>query len=398
MDEKIIFKLGEKVKDPRKSGMITYSVDLILFITVAAVMSGAQTWNEIALFGASRKSWLQQFFPELTTTPSHDTFNRFFSILKPEVFETAFSQWVDEYFPKPRGVIAIDGKAMRGAAKHDPELKNSKDPSPVDVVTMWSKEYGISFGQLKVSEKSNEITAVPELIASMELSGCIVTIDAIGCQKKIADSILASKGDFLLACKRNQSYLRDIAQNIFDNQEENIAANPSLTDWYHCLVTENRGHGRLERREVVAMGQPGGGDYFEKNLNAPQHWMGINAFVKVRSTRTDMSSGETSVEERYYLTSLTADQVERIAQAIREHWSIENQLHWQLDVTFNEDDSCKIRNAAQNFSLICKICLSLFKRYKEVAKAKHSMVCLRKMAAWNDAFLMELLRQAIWEF
>ncbi len=175
----MILSLGAKIKDPRKSGMVTYSVQLILFITVTAVLSVAETWNEVAAFGKSRLSFIQKFFPDIDETPSHDTFNRFFSILKPKVFETAFRKWIAECFPKPQGTLSIDGKAMRGAAKNDPKLKDSKDPSTIDMVTIWSKQYGISLGQLKVSEKSNEMTAIPKLIKGMDLMGCLVTIDAI---------------------------------------------------------------------------------------------------------------------------------------------------------------------------------------------------------------------------
>ena len=392
----MILSLGEKIKDPRKTGMVTYSVQLILFITVVAVLSGAETWNEVAAFGKSRLEFIKRFFPDIEETPSHDTFNRFFSILKPKVFESAFRKWIAENFPKPQGTLSIDGKAMRGAARNDPKLKDSKDPSPIDMVSVWSRQYGISFGQLKVSEKSNEMTAIPKLVKGMDLQGCVVTIDAIACQKKIADAILENKGDFLLACKTNQRYLNETAVNLFDQQEENIKGNPALQEWYHSLTTENKGHGRIECREVTAVGQPGGGDYFEKALSAPQPWKGINAFVKVRSTRTMIATGETSTEVRYYLTSLKAEQVERIAQAIRDHWCIENQLHWQLDVSFDEDDSRKIKNAALNFSLINKIALSVIKRYKDVSKSKSSVKGLRKQAGWDENMLMKILELAVW--
>ncbi len=169
-----------------------------------------------------------------------------------------------------------------------------------------------------------------------------------------------------------------------------------MQEWYHSSTTENKGHGRIEKREVIAVGQPGGGDYFEKNLSAPQPWKGINAFVKVHSTRTQIATGETSTEDRYYLTYLAADQVERIAQAIRDHWSIENLLHWQLDVSFDEDDSRKIRNAAQNFSLVNKIVLSIIKQFKVVSNSKSSIKGLRKQAGWDENMLISILELAVW--
>ena len=147
-----------------------------------------------------------------------------------------------------------------------------------------------------MSEKSNEMTAIPKLVKGMDLKGCLVTADAIACQKKIADAILESKGDFLLACKTNQRYLNETAMNLFEQQEENLKANPGLQEWYHSSTTENKGHGRIEKREVTAVGHPEGGDYLEKNLSAPQPWKGIRAFVKVHSSRTQIATGETTTE------------------------------------------------------------------------------------------------------
>ena len=231
----------------------------------------------------------------------------------------------------------------------------------------------------------------------MDLSGCVVTADAINCQKNIADAILESKGDFLLACKANQAYLKDAAVNVFEQREENLKMVPDASSWYHDYVSECKGHGRIERREVSTFGQPGGGDYLEHELQAPQEWKGINALVKVCSTRTDVATGKSSTETRYYLTSIKAEETQRIAESIRGHWSIENELHWQLDVTFGEDDAKRIGNAALNFSLINKIVLSVIKRYKLKSGEKRSMKVLRKRASIKLEFLTKMLELAVWD-
>lgn len=397
MNANLIIALGNKIVDPRKRlGKVKYTATQILFMTFIAVLAGCREWGEIADFCDCQLEFIRRYFPDLEKTPSHDTFNRFFSILKSKEFEKAFREWITEYFPTPKGTVCIDGKAIRGAAKYDPRYKNSKDPSPIDMVTLWSREYGISFGQLAVEEKSNEITAIPKLLALMDLVGCVVTIDAMGCQKDIADAILKTNADFLLACKGNQEYLNETARSFFDNQEENLKHAPEAENWYHSVTTEDKGHGRLEKREVTSFGQPGGGNYFEKELNAPKPWKGINAFVRVRSTRTIMSTGETSIEDRYYITSLKAEQIDRIAASIRDHWSIENQLHWQLDVTFGEDESRRIGNAAQNMSIINKTVLSTIKLFKEKTKSKKSMKNLRMRAGWDISFLQQVIETAVW--
>jgi len=397
MDANLIILLGNDLKDPRKrTSRIKYSATEILFMAFVSIVCGANDWYEMEEYSEVYIDYIRQYFPNLEKTPSHDTFRRFFSLLKPKIFEKAFRNWVKEYFPKPTGTLAIDGKAERGAAKNDPELKASKDPSPLDIVSIWSKDMGLSLGQLQVSEKSNEITAVPKLIKGMDLSGCVVTADAINCQKSIADAILKCGGDFLLACKDNQAYLKGTAMNVFEQREENMRMAPDAKNWYHDFVSENKGHGRIERREVTAFGQPGGGDYFEHELEAPQPWKGIKALVRVRSTRTIVVTGETSTEDRYYLTSIKASEVERIATSVRDHWSIENQLHWQLDVTFREDDAKRIKNAALNFSLINKIVLSVIKRYKEISGEKKSMKILRKRASIKFSFFTQMLEMAVW--
>ena len=397
MEIETILAFANSVQDPRKRPTrVTYSASMILTTTLLAVLAGCREWEEMADFAELQIDLIKKFYPEVKTTPSPDTFSRFFSLLKPKKFERAFRIWVAKYFPRPKGDYCIDGKAMRGAAKYDPKYKDSNDPYPVDMVSLWSVENGISFGQIQVSEKSNEITAIPKLLSLVCLAGCVVSIDAMGCQKKIADAILKAEGDFLLALKDNQEYLCTTAKSFFENMQENLEQSPEAKEWYYTDVSENKDHGRIEKREVIAFGQPGGGDYFDHELQAAQHWVGIKSFVRVQSTVTTLSTGKTTTEFRYYLTSLKADNVKRIATSIRNHWSIENQLHWQLDVSFGEDDSKRIGNAALNMSVINKTALSILKRYKETTNCKKSMKSLMRRACMNSSLLLEILDKAVW--
>lgn len=398
MDIQVISELARDLKDPRKRvSRIKYTVTQILTITLMGVLAGCEDWHEIEEFGKAHIDYLRKFFPDLKKTPSHDTFERFFSLLKPKAFERAFRIWVSRYFPKPQGTICIDGKAVRGAAKNDPKYKNSKDPSPVDVVSVWCKDLGISFGQLKVSEKSNEIPAIPKLISGMDFSGCVVTADAMGCQKRVVEAIRKTNADYVIACKGNQEALCESVKTVFENMEENLANVPDAKNWYHSAVYENKGHGRQEKREITTFGQPGQKPtYFASEFETTKDWKDICSLVKMRSTRTIISTGETSTEDRFYISSLLPFLTDRIAKSVRDHWSIENQLHWQLDVTFGEDAAKRIRNAALNFSLINKIALSIVKRYKEKKDSRLSMKVLRKRIGWNIDTLSELLELAVW--
>lgn len=397
MEANWIIELGESIKDPRKRPTrVKYTASEILFMSFISVLGGADDWEEMEEFSEVYIDYIREYFPHIKTTPSHDTFNRFFSLLKPKVFEKAFRIWVNRYFPRPSGVVAIDGKNLCGAVRNDPKLKHSKHHSPMDVVSLWCREMGLSFGQLQVPKKTNEITAVPKLIKGMNLEGCIVTGDAMNCQENIVKAILESKADFVLACKGNQEYLHETAQNIFAQREDNLSMTSTAQEWYHDYVSEDKGHGRIERREVTTCGQPDGGDYFDHELNAAKPWKGIKSFVRVRAIRTVLETGKTSIEDRYFISSLKAESVEKIADSIRGHWSIENQLHWQLDVTFGEDDSKRTKNAALNFSLISKIVLSVIKRYKQISKDDRSMKVLRKRASCDMKLLTTIFERAVW--
>lgn len=397
MEIQQILDFADSVKDPRKRpSRVTYTASQILFTTFLAVLAGSQNWEEIADFADLEFELIHKFFPDVETSPCQDTFSRFFAVLKPKKFEKAFRLWIAKCFPKPSGDVCVDGKAIRGAAKYDPKYKESKNPSPIDMVSLWGVEQGISFGQIQVSEKSNEITAIPKLLALACLSGCIVSIDAIGCQKDIAEAILKAQGEYLLALKDNQESLCDAARAVFDNMQENLEHVPDSKAWYHTNFSEERGHGRIEKREVIAFGHPEEGNYFAKELEAAKDWIGIKSFVKILSTVTVLATGKTTTESRYYITSLEAAEVGRIATSIRNHWSIENQLHWQLDVSFGEDASKRIKNAALNMSIINKIALSFLKKYKETTKSRKSMKSLMRRACMSPDFLLDILEKSVW--
>lgn len=376
-----ILSLCKQIEDPRIDRKKEHSVEVIVYIAMAAVLCGAETWNEIEEFGRSRKEFFASRIPSFCNTPSHDTFNRFFSILSPGYFEHVFRCWMSEFCSKYEGVIAIDGKTIRGASKCTYSNPNGEKEFKLHMVSAWAASNGITLGQVKVNEKSNEITAIPELLNALDLKGCIVTIDAMGCQKTIAKKIKERDGDYVLHVKKNQKTLYNSIVSTFDDANKKDYFTKSGSHSLRCAQyhTENIGHGRKEVRECYVYN------------NGLMHlvfdgWEGVKTIVKMTSHRTIIKTGETTTEHRYYITSLDMD-APKIADSIRTHWSIENNLHWQLDVSFNEDMGRKIGNAAQNFSLINKTALMTLKQ----SQRKGSIKGKRKMAGWDMEFLGELL-------
>jgi len=359
-----------------------HKMETIIYVSIAAVICGAQSWNEIEEFGNIKFDFFKSRIPDLEFIPSHDTFNRFFSIIKPEYFELIFRNWVKQVCKEVKGVVAIDGKLMRGSSKCDDEHTTGKEGFKLWMVSAWSAANGVSLGQVKVDEKSNEITAVPLLIHALDLEDCIVTIDAMGCQKEITKAIIECGSNYIIALKKNQKKSYEFAKEIIDEYENRDIINNRVTRH----TSRNKGHGRMETRVCTAVSY---GSIMERMFK--NRFMGLKSIVGVKSERIIMATGERTEETRYYITSLGNSNPEKIANAIRQHWSIENNLHWQLDVTFREDYSKKIKNAARNFSAVTKMALSVLKNDKTT---KGSMNMKRLKAGWDENYLSKLLQDS----
>ena len=337
----------------------------IIFITISAVVSGADSWNSIVSFGNAKKEWLSQFLELPNGIPSHDTFNRFFAALDPKVFEQCFMEWISSLAKLVKGeVISLDGKTIRGAKKY-----GSK--SVIHLVSAWASENQLVLGQFKVDEKSNEITAIPSLLDVLSLKGCVITIDAMGCQTKIAKKIIDKKADYMLAVKENQSAL---LENITDSFR---FIKPAST-----FTQTECDHGRVETRTCSVINDL---DMIENQTK----WEKLKTIIRIESERYIKASGKTEKEIRYYISSLHSD-AKIAGNCIRSHWGIENKLHWHLDVSFNEDQSRKrAGNAAHNFSIINRIALTLLKK----DTTSNVGVKIRRLtAAWDTQYLEKILK------
>jgi len=376
-----IFSICKQINDPRIDRKRVHSADAIVYIAMAAVICGAESWYEIEDFGNAKIDFFRERLPGLESIPSHDTFNRFFSALNPEYFERIFRHWMFEICEKYEGVVAIDGKTIRGASKCTSSHPAGNPGFKLHMVSAWDTANGISLGQLKVNEKHNEIVAIPLLLEALDLTGCLVTIDAMGCQTDIAKKIIECGADYVLALKENHRNLYNTVKGWFDDlDKKNIDVNKAYyATRYGKYITEEEAHGRHERRECLV--------YSCQALTGMlKDWKGLKAVVRISSQRTIRTTGETTVNHRFYITSLGLEP-QRIAEAIRAHWAIENNLHWQLDVSFNEDAGRKTGNAAQNVSLMNKIALMVIKKNERKGSVKGK----RKAAGWDDELLCELL-------
>jgi len=350
--------------DPRVERTKAHLMEDIIFITVAAVICGAETWNDIEHYGKSKESWLKQYLQLPNGIPSHDTFNRFFSALDPEEFEQAFLCWIKDISELTDGdVVSIDGKSICGSREGDSKRA-------VHIVSAWSRANQLSLGQVKVDEKSNEITAIPKLLNVLALKGCFVTIDAMGCQREIATQIIEKGADYLLAVKGNQACLEE-------DIERTVRFVRPVSEW----TDDDFGHGRIEQRKCTL--------YNDLSfIDSASAWKNLAAIARIEATRYIKSSGKEEKEVRFYITS-SRKNAEVIGTAVRSHWGIENSLHWQLDVSFNEDDSRKREGyAAQNFSMLNRIALNLIKH--EQSK-RRSMKGKRRDAGWDNDYLLKIL-------
>jgi predicted transposase YbfD/YdcC len=339
----------------------------IMVITICAVIGGANDWNAIETFGKAKIAWLQTFLELPNGIPSHDTFRRVFSILSPNIFQDCFLSWINSVVQFTHGqVVAIDGKTLRRS--HD----KGSGKTAIHMVSAWATENGVVMGQVKTEEKSNEIIAIPELLKVLDISGSIVTIDAMGCQKKIVDQIIGQGGDYVIGLKGNQGNLLKEAEKLFCEINDND---------FDYFETEEKGHGRVETRSYWVT------DAIDF-LSQKGEWRELNTIGMVESVREE--NGKASYEYRFYIGSIEKD-AECFAGAVRKHWGIENQLHWSLDMVFREDESrMRKGNSAENFAVVRHIAANLLGHEKT---AKLGKMNKRLKAAWDDKYLAKVLTQ-----
>ncbi len=353
------------LRDPRVERTREHLLEEILLITIAAILSGANGWNEIEDYAHSKHAWFKSFLTLPGGIPSHDTFNRVFSALDPEELEKGFVAWVSSLARLTAGeVVAIDGKALRGT-------QESGKKAIVHMVSAWANTNCLVLGQRRVDEKSNEITAIPKLLDALELSGTVVTIDAMGCQRAIAEKIVAKKADYILAVKENQGHLLEEIKDSF----QMLAADAVAEEIDY-------GHGRVEQRTCSAIADL-------SLVDKAAEWASLQGLVRIQSQRFHKATGKTERQIRYYITSIKPDAA-RLNRSIRQHWGIENKLHWVLDVGFSEDlDRKRAGHAAQNFSVLNRIALNLLKQDKSSKRGVHGK---RLKAGWDNDYLLHLLR------
>ena len=358
------------IEDPRQHQVDHLLID-VLTIAICGVICGADNWVEIEQFGQAKKKWFGQFLRLLNGIPSHDTFGRVFAAIEPGQFQQSFINWIQAVTDLTAGeVVPIDGKQLRGSY----DKANGK--AAIYMVSAWASQNNLVLGQVKVDDKSNEITAMPQLLQLLELTGCIVTTDAMGCQAKIAELIIERGADYVLALKQNHPGTYDDVHSLFSYALEQGGVDCD----YHQTI--DKGHGRLEIRHCWTLSDP---EYLIYLRNRSK-WLGLQTLVMVRSERT--VDGQTSSEIRYFLSSLAADAHQHL-QVVRSHWHIENKCHWILDVAFRED-LARIRqgNADQNFSVLRHIALNLL---KQEHSAKCGVKAKRLKAGWDENYLLKLL-------
>lgn len=363
-----VLEVFSEVKDFRVNRTKKHKLLDIITIGICATIAGAEGFNAIADWAKAKSDWLKKFLDLPNGVPSHDTIRRVFGLLDPEEFQQSFTKWIASVnILLDHKFVAIDGKTLRRSF----DKKNNK--KALHLVSAWACDAHLSLGQIQVDEKSNEITAIPELLKILELNGAIVTLDAMGCQKKIAQIITNKKADYVLALKNNHG-------DLFNDVETYFKMEPQ--EAFHTIVTETeKDHGRIEKRSLAITKSISW-------LSQKLEWSNLASIACITSSReTPLGVFKTS---RYYLTSLNYQESNKILKAIRGHWSIENTLHWTLDVIFNEDQSrIRDQNAAQNIALIRKMSVSMLKN--STLHQEKSLKRKKFMASLEEDYLLDLI-------
>ena len=368
-DETVVFlRYFKDLQDPRQQGKIAYPLDEILLLCLLAVLAGAECFTEIALFGTKKLALLRRFRPFKDGTPAHDHLGDILATLDAEQFQGCFAAWVAAVTGVPEGVVAIDGKTSRRSGR-----KGASRDS-IHMVSAFAARQRLVLAQVKVAEKSNEIIAIPKLLDMLAIEGAILTIDAMGCQRDIAQRVIDKKADYVLALKGNQGSLRDDAELFVTEQKASGFVDTEISR----DTTVDGDHGRIETRTTTVI-------HDVEWLQQRHSWPGLQGLVIVESCRE--ISGKIERETRYYITSMSMTAV-HLGHVIRSHWAIENSLHWVMDMMFR-DDECRVRtdHAPANFATIKHMAINLLRR----PHGKQSLRGRRKAASWDDDFLASLI-------
>ncbi|MGH7224389.1 MAG: ISAs1 family transposase [Gemmataceae bacterium] len=354
--------------DARQAGKIVYPLNEVLLLALLGVLAGAESFTGIARFGEKKLTVLRRFLPFADGTPPHDTLGDIFATLDAEAFQRCFVDWVAALTKTPVEVIAIDGKTLRGSGS------KTKSKAPIHMVSAFAARQRLVLAQTRVDAKSNEIAAIPALLDMMAIEGAVVTIDAMGCQRDIAARIIAKKADYILALKGNQGSLREDVEIFVDEQKTRGFVDAAVT--IHKTVDGD--HGRIETRKYTAFHEV-------EWLQARHKWPGLKGVIMVESQRE--IGDKTERETRFYITSTTLE-AKLSGPMIRDHWAIENSLHWVMDMTFRDDERrIRTENAPANFATLNHMAHNLVRR----APGKDSLRLRRQTAAWDDDYLVSLV-------
>ena len=353
------------IEDPRLDRQKKHKLQDIFFITLCAVICGADNWVAIEEFGKAKVDWFTELLSLQHGIPAHDTFGDVFAAIDSQQFSECFTNWVSDLANLTEGeVIAIDGKCLRRS------IDRASKKSAIHMVSAWAQCNSLVLGQVKVDDKSNEITAIPKLLSRLDIAGTVITIDAMGCQKKIAQQIVQQDGDYVLSLKGNQGKLHEDVATYFTSSLSPEAA----------IVTVDGGHGRIETRVIRVADEI-------TWLKERHAWVGLQSIIAVTATRE--SGSKVTEETRYFISSLSANNPAKLEHAVRAHWAIENNLHWVLDIAFDEDSNrTRKGHSAANLAIIRHIALNLIKKEKT---SKVGVKTKRLKAGWNNDYLLRII-------